>query len=332
MNPLHSVELVQTRGRERRVRRALTDDEVGRLLRASERHRPVYLAALLTGLRRGELKALQWGDVHLDGSCPFLSVRASTTKNNKAATIFLRDDLVAELRRIKQDSYLPSRRVFHRMIPRMAEFRDDLKRAGIAKTDAQGRRVDFHALRHTLATNLGRCGVPQRTGMEMMRHSDMRLMNGAYTDVSQLPTVEAMNKLPRWPQCSGASAPAESVKIVSQTGDVLGHFGASGGTIDGRNANGDKAISDSKNGLKSHVSKRKRTSRKNSAGRIRTYAESVKTPDNIAPSSSAQPNAQPSFARDSDLSLLLQYWNSLPEPIKLVVMALVRSSLEWKAK
>ena len=46
----------------------------------------------------------------------------------------------------------------------------------------------------------------------------------------------------------------------------------------------------------------------------------------------AQPNAQPSFARDSDLSLLFQYWNSLSEPIKLAVMAFVRTALEREAK
>ena len=71
---------------------------------------------------------------------------------------------------------------------------------------------------------------------------------------------------------------------------------------------------------------------KNSAGRIRTYAESVETPDNSAPASLAQPNAQPSFARDADLSFLLQHWDSLSEPIKLAVMALVRTAAEREAK
>ena len=79
----------------------------------------------------------------------------------------------------------------------------------------------------------------------------------------------------RWPDSIGASASDESTKIVSQTGDISGHVEAFSGTMDGRNANGDKALSASKNGLKSHVSEGKMTSDKNSAGRIRTYNRSV---------------------------------------------------------
>ena len=41
----------------------------------------------------------------------------------------------------------------------MVQFRKDLAAAGISYLDAQGKRADFHALRHTLATNLARCGV-----------------------------------------------------------------------------------------------------------------------------------------------------------------------------
>ncbi len=101
-NPLLSAGRVETRGKEKRVRRALTDAEVGRLLGVSASRRTVYLTALLTGLRRKELRSLQWGDVHLDAPQPFLSVRASTTKNRLVATIWLRDDLAGELRRCGQ--------------------------------------------------------------------------------------------------------------------------------------------------------------------------------------------------------------------------------------
>src|SRR5207245_2572956 len=82
-------------------------------------------------------------------------------------------------------------------LPKMEEFRDDLKAAGISgEKDAQGREVFFHSLRHTLGTNLGRGGVPVRVAMEMMRHSDMRLTNVTYTDAAQLPMVEALERLP----------------------------------------------------------------------------------------------------------------------------------------
>jgi integrase len=197
-NPLLSVGKVETRGREKRIRRALTDDEVQRLLNVSPRRRVVYLTALLTGLRRAELKALRWGDVHLDAPRPFLSVRASTTKNHKAATLFLRDDLAHALRAQRPPEVSDAMRVFRKGVPRMRTYRADLVAAGIAYEDSQGRRADFHALRHTLATNLSRSGVAPRVAMELMRHSDMRLTAKTYTDAALLPIADALDKLPRY--------------------------------------------------------------------------------------------------------------------------------------
>ncbi len=197
-NPLRSVGRVKTLGREVRVRRALTDAEAGRLLAVSSKRKVVYLAAILTGLRRKELKALRWSDLSLDALRPFLTARASTTKNGKQATIWLRDDLVAELRRIKPAAGSADGPVFRRLIPQMDTFYADLASAGIAKLDANKRRVDFHCLRHTLATNLARAGVAPRLSMEVMRHGDMRLTMKSYTDASQLPTHDVLEQLPRF--------------------------------------------------------------------------------------------------------------------------------------
>ena len=46
----------------------------------------------------------------------------------------------------------------------------------------------------------------------------------------------------------------------------------------------------------------------------------------------AQPPAQPRFVPDSDLSLIVENWNSLEPPIKLAIMALVRTTLEREVK
>src|ERR1043165_5762890 len=64
-NPLAVVGKVDVRGKQVRKRRALTDDEVLRLLNVAGERKGLYMAALLTGLRRSELKALHWGDMHL---------------------------------------------------------------------------------------------------------------------------------------------------------------------------------------------------------------------------------------------------------------------------
>ena len=56
--------------------------------------------------------------------------------------------------------------------------------------------MDFHALRHTLGTNLALAGTAPRVAMEAMRHSDMRLTTKTYTDTGMLPVSDAVTKLP----------------------------------------------------------------------------------------------------------------------------------------
>ena len=197
-NPLRHVGKVEARGKERRVRRALTDPEVIRLLSCSGPRKPVYLLALITGLRKDELAHLHWADLHLDAVRPFLTVRASISKNHKSATILLRDDAVQELRTLRSaDSAVDDDPVF-RTMPTIYRFKKDLVHADIAYKDNQGRQADFHALRHTFATNLARAGINPRICMELMRHSDMKLTTKVYTDTTMLATGDAVEALPRW--------------------------------------------------------------------------------------------------------------------------------------
>ena len=75
-------------------------------------------------------------------------------------------------------------------------FKADLRAARIDPVDGRGQRTDFHALRHTLATNLALAGTAPRVAMEVMRHSDMRLTSKTYTDAGLLPLADAVTKLP----------------------------------------------------------------------------------------------------------------------------------------
>ena len=79
------------------MRRASSDEDIRRLLEVSGSRAVVYFFAVLTGLRRAEIAALLWSDVHLDASVPFVHVRASTTKNHLEAFIKLHPDLVPVL-------------------------------------------------------------------------------------------------------------------------------------------------------------------------------------------------------------------------------------------
>jgi integrase len=75
-------------------------------------------------------------------------------------------------------------------------FNADCRRAGIPKRDERGRTVDIHALRTTFGTMLARSGVAPRTAQALMRHSDIRLTMGVYTDPKLLDTAAAVESLP----------------------------------------------------------------------------------------------------------------------------------------
>jgi integrase len=141
----------------RRVRRALTDDELARLLEAAGPRRLLYLTAMYTGLRRGELRQIQWGDLRLDDPRPHVRLRAATTKNRKAESIPLHPELAAELRAARPAGAGAATPVFPR-IPTNKTRRRDYERAGIARLDERGRQSDFHALRLTYCTMLHRQG------------------------------------------------------------------------------------------------------------------------------------------------------------------------------
>src|SRR5436190_731629 len=69
-----------TKGEPRKIK-ALTKADVSTMLTNLEgsRWHPVAVVGVTTGLRPGELLALHWGDVHLVGNDPYLSVRHSIT-------------------------------------------------------------------------------------------------------------------------------------------------------------------------------------------------------------------------------------------------------------
>jgi integrase len=196
-NPLLSVEKVKTKeGRAQEIR-ALSDDEMLRLLAAGGDRKVVYLMAVYTGLRSSELAALKWGDLHLEAVTPFVKVRASTTKNGKSAEMRLHPDLAAALRELKSCGVLDDQVVF-KSIPRIERFRRDLIKAGIVPQDKFGRKAVFHSLRHTFGTNLARGGVASRVAMALMRHSDRRLTDKIYTDENLLGTWSAFDQLPSY--------------------------------------------------------------------------------------------------------------------------------------
>lgn len=195
VNPLADTEGVETAGQLRRERRALHDEEITALLSAvHSRHQLAYRIILSTGLRRDELKQLQWSDVKLNAPMPCIELRAQTTKAKRADVLPLRADLVELLATAKGDAGDGDH--VCRTLPSMDTHKRYLTAAGIDYEDEQGRRVDFHSLRHTYGTLLAKAGIAPRVAMSLMRHTDMKLTMNVYTDPRVFDMAGAVEKLP----------------------------------------------------------------------------------------------------------------------------------------
>ena len=86
-----------------------------------------------------------------------------------------------------------------------------------------GRKLDFHCLRYTFATKLARSGISQRLAQELMRHSDPRLTANIYTDVTMLPTFDAVQALP-WLNQKDQKSPTPSDEKGTQNGTQIPDF------------------------------------------------------------------------------------------------------------
>ena len=195
----------------RRDRRELNDEEIGQLL-AAARGGPVryglsgydrfvlYGTALGTGLRASELSSLTADNFDLDSDLPTVRVVANYAKNRREDIIPIPRDLADLLRGWIDEKNSRAHRTI-RLRGKEAEASDggtdaadgrlwpgawaatrkagvmmkaDLKVAGIAFETDNG-RADFHALRHTYLSRLGRSGASPKAMQMLARHSTVEL-------------------------------------------------------------------------------------------------------------------------------------------------------------
>lgn len=173
-NPFANVDRLSKRGQAKRERRSFTVEELRRLVFAAGERGVVYLTAAYTGLRRKELKSLEWRDLFLEVESPYIRGRATDTKNRKEAILYLGAELAAALLKHRPVGWKPGQKVFSRLVPEMELMRKHLELAGIPYVDECGRHADFHALRMTFVTRMAHSGAAPIVVKEAARHSDFR--------------------------------------------------------------------------------------------------------------------------------------------------------------
>jgi len=198
-NPVSRLgKLIKTKERKADVT-PLTRDEAQALLEAVGKHYPRYhpffLCALRTGMRLGELLALEWGDIDFRGG--FIEVRRGytrgkmdTPKNRKSRRVDMSRQLSETLKELRTDrkrealakgwGEVPELvflnyegRIINSFNLRPRVFHAALEKAGL-------RRIRIHDLRHSFASMLLQNGESLVYVKDQLGHSSIQITVDTY--------------------------------------------------------------------------------------------------------------------------------------------------------
>ena len=186
-NPLARMKMA----RERRTRRqVLSVAEEQMLLGTAKNHlRTMIIAALDTGMRRGEITGQRWEDI--DFSRKLVSVTRSKTPEGESREIPLTERLLKLL--------LESHKASGLIVDYKGQPVRNIKRSWTtALKNAKVRHLRFHDLRHTFNTRLMEAGVLQEIRMTLMGHSAGSKVHATYTHIELPAKRTAIRKLEQW--------------------------------------------------------------------------------------------------------------------------------------
>jgi len=224
-NPAAKVKkLPETKGRTR----FLSAEEAARLLEAAPVHlRPIIVMALETGMRRGEILGLTWGDVDMRNGMVYVGETKTNTPRHVPISARLRATLAALPRRLRTGyvftgaiRHTPAggklRRPLNQPVGRVGlPFRDVDTAFRNACTAAGIVDFRFHDLRHTAASHMVMAGVPMRTVGEILGHKTAT-MTERYSHLTPEHKRNAIEKLSA--SYSGATCYKSATKREGVTG------------------------------------------------------------------------------------------------------------------
>jgi len=171
---------LSVKGSNVRRDRILNPEELDRLLEAtSPQGRDVIQLALLTGMRKGEIRGL------LERDCDFLRDELHIRESKTGSRIIPMHPIVREIlwRKMQgiedQPLFSPA---FHRA------FELAVRRTGL-------RDLRFHDLRRSAASYLIMSGADPKSVQEILGHKDMRMTMDVYIRVSKAHVKEAIGRL-----------------------------------------------------------------------------------------------------------------------------------------
>ena len=183
-------------------RRALTADEVARLIRAAENGKPfrgisgqqralIYRLAVESGLRYNEIRTLKVSD--FDFTNYAVQIRDANEKARRGAVLPLRQSTANEIKQFLR--YKTPQSTAFTLKKGYLMIKTDLEAAKISY-EADGKFADFHSLRHSTASLLIQTGANPKVIQSLMRHTDLNLTMSKYTHLYAGRQRETIENLP----------------------------------------------------------------------------------------------------------------------------------------
>ncbi|MCE9676021.1 site-specific integrase [Paraclostridium bifermentans] len=181
----------------------------------------LFLIAISTGLRLGELLALKWSDIDFNTRMLTVNRTLSRVKNqttnkyeiieqmpktkNSSRVVPIPTNILTKLKDHKKIQNKQKLLIGEAYINNNYVFADDIgnpiddKRPGrnlkSILTKLSIEPIKFHALRHTYATRLFENNIPPKTVQVLMGHYDISITMDIYTHVMEDTKLEAVEKL-----------------------------------------------------------------------------------------------------------------------------------------
>ncbi len=229
-NPMEHIKKPKTKNPSVKVR-ALTKDEQSRLmtvlLTEDINYSRQMLLSLLTGMRMGEVNALEVEDVNM----PFgiISINKTISRGQKGEALISsttktqagtrRLPMTATVREIITDCIGDKTKGYifrhnNKLITTNqvnAQFNRVLKKYDILDTSLEG-RIDLHSLRHTYGTRCIEGGMSFKALQELMGHTDIRVTMNTYCDATNDFINDNIAKVTQYMENIGLSIQVPEVK------------------------------------------------------------------------------------------------------------------------
>lgn len=204
INPAIGCKLPPKKAKEMQV---LTREEMQRfMLQAkADGYFELFLLELSTGMRRGEIVALQWEDLNMQTGELHICRQATTVKGHihisapktksSIRTIILPPDIVKILAEYKKR--INSRWMFPSPVKEDAPYHPSAVRKVLDRTleRAECKHIRFHDLRHTFATTALANGMDVKTLSAIIGHISSETTLNIYTHITDNMQRSAANKI-----------------------------------------------------------------------------------------------------------------------------------------